>query len=170
MCLAGAKGLRKGLELWRVIKYPVSDVYVCAWQLVCDFNLRIFPIQYFPLTSHVPPETQFVSCWTVFTVWMSVLNFRHRYANHTGVINRSVTGIMQMNKKERRETERGKRRVWTSAKLYWHSVRGDSFVWNACIAAVIIVPLFWPHGDSPGEKVDFMSGDGQPRRSWGKSE
>lgn len=33
----------------------------------------------------------------VQALWKSVLNFRHRYANHTEVINQSVTEIMQMN-------------------------------------------------------------------------
>lgn len=53
---------------------------------------------------------------------MSVLNFSHTYANHPGVINRSVTWIMQMTKKEQRGREE---RVWTSANLCWHSPQGQ---------------------------------------------
>lgn len=92
-----------------------------------QFTVRIFHIcsqSPTPLSSrhtHVP-----VACLTVFTTSTTVLNFRHRYANHTGVINRSVTGIMQMTRKEWRATE--KARACKSANLPWHSPEGDSFV------------------------------------------
>lgn len=123
-------------------------------------NLRILHVQPPPWRSLSPQshKQQLVSCWTVFTLCMPVLNFSHRYANQTRVINRSVAGIMQINKK-RASGDATEIEECVSANLCWHSAERDSVVWKGWITALIIVALLGPDWGRCGEKVAFAARD-----------
>lgn len=135
--LAGAKGFSKGLEIG---EYSASIVCLCVLERL---NLRIPPSP--PHTHRLPGDLCPLkpASGSLLPVFTSVLSFSHRYANQTRVINRSVTGIMQINK-ERASGDGEEIEECVSANLCWHSAERDSVVWNGWITAAIVLSLFRP--------------------------